>query len=167
MFKDAQAVKDRFPDAVLGYDDFRNQPTITVKPESAFETLRFLRDDKEAGYDFLVDVTAVDYQDRSRLGRFAVVYHLCRMETGKRMRVKAYLPAEDPEIESVTPLWHCADWAEREVYDLMGVKFRNHPDLRRIMLPEGFEFHPLRKDYPVRGRGERDSFVKYDPEDGL
>jgi len=165
MHPDAEKVKERFGETVLDYHDFRNQATLTVDPEGVFEIMKFLRD--ESGFEYLVDVTSVDYEDTKPLGRFAVVYHLCRMATGKRLRLKAFLPAEDPVVDSVTSLWKAADWAEREVYDLMGITFRNHPDLRRIMLPDSFEDHPLRKEYPVQGRGERDSFIPYDPKDGI
>ncbi len=167
MFKDAESVKEKFPAGFLAYEEFRNQPTIIVKPEAVFEVLRFLKDDPSAGYDLLVDVTAVDHGAGLSDNRFSVVYHLCRTAEGKRLRLKAFLNADKPVIESVVPLWLAANWAEREAYDLMGITFRNHPDLRRIMLPDSFEHHPLRKDYPVEGRGERDSFIKYNPDDGL
>lgn len=165
--QDVDKVKERFGEAVLEEHAFRDQPALVVAPEAVFEILRFLRDDEELGYDYLVDVTAVDHEDRHPRGRFAVVYHVSQMATGKRLRLQAFLPAEDPVIDSVTPLWKLADWAEREVYDLMGVTFRNHPDLRRIMLPDSFEDHPLRKEYPVQGRGERDAFLPYDADDGI
>jgi NADH-quinone oxidoreductase subunit C len=167
MFQDAERIKERFGDAFLGYEDFRGQPTVTVRPDRAFEILRFLRDDADLNYRMLVDVTAVDYEGKDDRGRFCVVYHLVDMSSGKRIRIKAFLPETRPQIDSVAPLWRAADWGEREVYDLMGITFLGHPDLRRILLPESFEDHPLRKEYPVRGRGERDAFIKYDPEDGI
>jgi NADH-quinone oxidoreductase subunit C len=93
--------------------------------------------------------------------RFAVVYQLTSLEHNARLRVKAYVPEEPCEIATATELWPAANWAEREVYDLYGIRFTGHPDLRRILMPENYQGHPLRKDYPLKGRGERDHFPKY------
>ncbi len=92
-----------------------------------------------------------------------MVYNLCSIGTGARARVKAFVPEGDPEIDSASALWKAAPWAEREVYDLYGIRFRNHPDLKRILMPDDYEGHPLRKDYPLQGRGERQNFPRYAP----
>jgi NADH-quinone oxidoreductase subunit C len=126
------------------------------------ELMRQLKEDSELQMNFLVDLTAVDYLGRDP--RFEVVYHLRSMATGARLRVKA--PLADPEdgsnpvIDSVVSLWAGADWFEREVWDLYGIKFRGHPDLRRILMYEEFIGHPLRKDYP---KERRQPLVRRDP----
>ena len=101
------------------------------------------------GYLFLSDVTAVDRHPSEP--RFEVVYHLLCYDRKERLRLKCRLPGDAPEIESVTGVWRAANWYEREVFDLLGIRFTGHPDLRRILMPEDWEGHPLRKDYPVTG----------------
>jgi NADH-quinone oxidoreductase subunit C len=126
------------------------------------EALTALRD--EHGFDNLADLTAVDHQGfpgDAPPGRFCVVYNLCRYKDDAQIRVKAYLPEEDPTIASATPVWPAAGWAEREAFDLMGITFKDSPDLRRILLPDEYKHHPLRKDYPVKGLGEREDFETY------
>jgi NADH/F420H2 dehydrogenase subunit C len=127
-----------------------------------------LRDDPELAFDRLADITCVDYMSfpEKKPGRFGVVYILHSLKSGRRLRVKVYLPADRPEIASATGLWKAAEWAEREVYDMYGVVFIGHPDLRRILMPDEYDGHPLRKDYPLRGRGERDAFPVYRADDG-
>lgn len=130
-----------------------DEHVIYVQPERITEVLGWLRDDPEEKYDFLKDVTAVDYGGGRPL---EVVYELWSLSLRKGLRVKAVLPLTALEIDSVQPLWATANWLEREVYDLFGVRFRNHPDLRRIMMPSNYaEGHPLRKDFPLRGRFSR------------
>jgi NADH-quinone oxidoreductase subunit C len=146
--------KELLGDAVTSSHAYRGDETIVVDPASIVEALRTLRDDPELAMNFLVDLTAVDYFGREP--RFEVVYHLRSFKTGARLRVKA--PIAEPEdgshplIDSIAPLWACADWMEREVWDLYGIKFRGHPDLRRILMYEEFVGHPLRKDYPKEKR---------------
>ena len=163
---DAERVKAKFGDAVVETIDFRAQETVVVQPTRILDVLKHMRDDPDLNYDMMVDVTSVDYKGwpSEMPGRFAVVYHLWSMSRKRRIRVKAFLPDEHPRIDSAAGLFSLADWGEREVYDLMGIRFDGHPDLRRIMLPESFEGHPLRKEYPLEGRGERDVFEKYDPD---
>ena len=110
------------------------------------EICRFLRDDATLAFDYLVDVTAVDYLGSTP--RFELVYHLKSLTRGHRLRLKARVSEDDPRIDSVVPVWRGADWLERETWDLYGIRFDGHPDLRRIYLYEEFEGHPLRKDYP-------------------
>jgi NADH-quinone oxidoreductase subunit C len=128
----------------------RGQAVITVPRESVFDALRTLRDDPELAFDALTDLTAVDYLPREP--RFDVVYQLNSLAHHHRLRVKAGVPGDDPQIASATPLWNAALWAEREVWDLFGIHFAGHPDLRRILMYPEFEGYPLRKDYPVNKR---------------
>ena len=167
MSDDAAQLQTAIEGAVLDTEDFRGQETVVVDPEKVLDVLRHLRDDPAMAYNMLLDVTSVDYSQWPEPvpGRFAVVYHLWSMARKKRIRVKAFLPEDRPRIDSAAGLFPLADWGEREVYDLMGIRFDGHPDLRRILLPETYEGHPLRKEYPLEGRGERDNFEKYDPDE--
>lgn len=138
------------PDAVHGTHAHFGDATAVVDRGRILDVMRFLRDDPECAFEMLADLTAVDYlPDRPR---FEVVYHLLSVSRKQRVRVKARVPEDDPEIESLIPVWPAANWMEREIWDLYGITFRNHPDLRRILLYEGFEGHPLRKDYPKEKR---------------
>lgn len=111
------------------------------------------------GFDMLVDVTAVDYLEYpDAADRFGVIYALLSIATGERVFVKTYLNEPDLTVPSAVPLWPGADWLEREVYDMFGITFDGHPDLRRILMPDEYTSYPLRKDYPLRGRGERHNF---------
>lgn len=165
-----QRVKGAFPGAKLRASEFRGQPTLVVDPGDLHAVMKFLRDDEACKYNFLSDVIGIDYLDypAKTLGRFAVVYNLCAYERGDRFFVKVFLDPSIPtdgiepdpalEVDSVCDLWPGAEWTEREVYDMFGIRFKNHPDLRRILTWEDYPAHPLRKDYPLRGRGERESY---------
>jgi NADH-quinone oxidoreductase subunit C len=146
--------KDLLGAVVTGSHAYRGDETIVVDASKVLEVMRTLRDDAQLQMNFLVDLTAVDYLGREP--RFEVVYHLRSMATGERLRVKAALAepedGSNPEIDSIVPLWKIANWFEREVWDLYGIKFRGHPDLRRILMYEEFVGHPLRKDYPKEKR---------------
>jgi NADH-quinone oxidoreductase subunit C len=128
----------------------RGQAVVGVPREQILDALRTFRDDPVLALDALADLTAVDYLGREP--RFEVVYLLNSLTHHHRLRVKAMLPGDDPSIASATPLWNAALWAEREVWDLFGIRFAGHPDLRRILMYPEFEGHPLRKDYPVNKR---------------
>ncbi|MBI3812290.1 MAG: NADH-quinone oxidoreductase subunit C [Nitrospirae bacterium] len=156
----AQKIQEKFPADFVGMNEFRNDWTVVVKPDRIVEIALFLRDDSELVFDHLSDVYSVDYPDRSVSGgeRFEVVYQLNSIPKRHRLRLKAGLREDACEIDSVYPVWKSAGFLEREVYDLMGIRFRNHPDLRRIFLPEDFDGHPLRKEYPVEGKGWRNTF---------
>ncbi len=163
-------VKAAFPDVSFKASEFRGQTTLIVPPPELHRVMRFLRDDSGCDYDFLSDVTAVDYlgYPAKTLGRFAVVYLLASLSLNRRLTVKTFLDPsidttgidKDPalEVDSVTDIWPGAEWREREVYDMFGIRFRNHPDLRRILTWRDFPAHPLRKDFPLRGRGERERY---------
>jgi NADH-quinone oxidoreductase subunit C len=114
-----------------------------------------------------MDVTAVDWLNQGMPERFAVVYILFSFRHGHYFRVKTWVPEEDPVCDSAAGLWKSAPWAEREVYDLYGIEFDDHPGLKRLVLPEYYTGHPLRKDYPLTGAGERDHFQKYNRETGV
>lgn len=146
--------KELLGGAILSSHSYRGDETIVVDATKLGEVMRTLRDDEEAAMNFLVDLTAVDYLGREP--RFEVVYHLRSFTTGARLRVKAPLAepedGSNPVIDTVSDLWASANWMEREVWDLYGIKFRGHPDLRRILMYEEFVGHPLRKDYPKEKR---------------
>lgn len=166
-------VRERFTDQVLDWTGFRGQACLHVRRERIVEILRFLRDEPSARFAMLSDVTALDFlkhPDADRLPeRFAVVYQLLSLEHNERLRVRAYVPEEPCEIASAVEIWPAANWGEREVFDMFGIRFTGHPDLRRILMPDTYKGHPLRKDYPLKGRGERDNFPKYTeiPEEGV
>ncbi len=163
-------VKDAFRASRFRATEFRNQSTLIVEPADLHRVMSFLKNDPRCDYNFLSDVIGIDYLNypAAMPGRFAVVYNLISHSRDDRFFVKVYLDpslptdgtADDPALvlDSVTDLWPGAEWTEREVFDMLGVRFRNHPDLRRILTWESFPAHPLRKDYPVRGRGEREQY---------
>jgi len=143
----AQRLHEEFGAAILAAGDFRGDLAVTVRPEALISLCRTLRDDPDLRFDLLLDVCGVDYL--TRVERFEVVYHLVSLESGRRIRLKVPVPESDPRVDSVTPIWRGANWFEREVYDLYGVRFRGHPDLRRILTHDGFgDHHPMRRDYP-------------------
>lgn len=146
---------DQFGSAVLGSEiQCEDQRVIVIDPKQSFEVLSWLKDSEEYQYDLLIDVTAVDYGAKEGV---QVVYQLWSVNYKKLLRVKCPLSLPDLEISSVAELWGCANWLEREVFDLFGVHFVGHPDLRRILMPKNYsEGHPLRKDFPLRGRFSRE-----------
>jgi NADH-quinone oxidoreductase subunit C len=141
-----------FGDAVVT-SDFRDNKRLTVPAEQSFDVLKLLKD---AGFDFLSDIAGIDYLGYpDATERFGVVYAITNLATGERLFVKTFVNDPDPELKSVYPLWKGADWMERELFDMFGIRCVGHPDLRRILMPDAFEDFPLRKDYPLRGHGER------------
>lgn len=143
-------LSELFPDSIIETHSYRGDDTAVVKKEDILGICFFLRDDESLLYNFMMDLTAVDYLGNEP--RFEVVYQLYSLKFNRRVRIKARVSEADCSIESVVPVWISADWFEREVYDMYGITFKGHPDLKRILLYEGFEGHPLRKDYPVRHR---------------
>jgi len=137
------------PAAVEEAGSFRGEVTLYLRPQSLRRACEFLRDAPELLFKFLADVTAVDLHPHEP--RFEVVYHLLAIEKNERLRLKVRLPGSNPRVESMVPVWPSANAFEREVFDLFGIVFEGHPYLRRILLPEDWEGHPLRKDYPVQG----------------
>lgn len=163
-------VKTAFPGKKFLASEHRGCATLIVEPADLHAVLAFLRDDPRCAYNFLSDVAGVDYlgYPAKQPGRFAVVYILRSYTRDTLFFVKTCLDPsistegidEDPALylDSVTDLWPGAEWMEREVFDMFGIRFRNHPDLRRILTWEDYPAHPLRKDYPLRGRGERETY---------
>jgi NADH-quinone oxidoreductase subunit C len=151
------ALTDRFPQAQSS--EFHAQARVVVKAEEAFDSLAFLK--TERGFDFLSDITCVDYLNyRDATDRFGLVYLLVNTQTNERLTVRVFLNEPDLTVKSVEPLWEGANWMEREVWDMFGIVFKGHPDHRRILMPEEFTAFPLRKDYPLQGRGERHNFER-------
>lgn len=156
------AMTDRF--GAIESSVFRGQTRVVVPVDIALDVFGFL---KQKGFDLLVDVTCVDYleyrdppmQMRSCAGRrYGLVYLLASTTTNQRLTVRVFVDDPEPTVPSLVPLWEAANWLEREVWDLFGIRFTGHPDLRRLVMPEEFTAHPLRKDYPLQGRGERHNF---------
>ena len=150
-FPEHLAIEKKFPGSVFDWHAQHGDRTLIIDAARSFDILKFLHDDH--GYNVLVDLTGVDYLPRKP--RFEIVYHLMNLSTKARLRVKIQSDELHPEVASVTPLFPIANWLEREVWDMMGVKFSGHPDLKRLLLYEGFEGHPLRKDYPLQHRQPR------------
>jgi len=174
-------LKAKFPDRTLFATEFRGETTVIVDKADLAEVMAYLRHDAETQYDFLSDVTAVDYLDYPGAadadeglptGRFGVVYNLVSYPNNRRLFIKVLIDPtldtsgieDDPALHlpSMCPIWPGAEWTEREVFDMFGIRFDEHPDLRRILLWEDYPAHPLRKDYPVTGRNEREEYVVID-----
>ena len=137
-----QAVRDKFPDAVEESAEICGVPTFTVPAAALVDMCTFLRDDPETGFDYLMSLTAVDWTDR-----FEVVYHLYSVPHKHYLTLKVKADREQPSVPTVYPVWKAADWQEREIYDMFGIVFPGHPDLRRILMEDDWEGFPLRKDY--------------------
>jgi NADH-quinone oxidoreductase subunit C len=137
------------------------QMCVHVPANRLLEVMRFLHGDERCSFEQLCDLTCIDYLDfPDTKDRFGVIYSLLSIGKGHRLWAKCFLNDPSPELPSVVSIWKGADWLEREVYDMFGVRFTGHPDLRRILTWEGFDAHPLRKDYPLEGRGERVNFER-------
>ena len=144
-----QKLQEFAPDAIESTQFFRSELTISVRAGSLLQVCEFLRDTPALSFKYLSDVTALDhYPDEPR---FETVYHLYSTDTNQRLRLKVRLPEEDPRVVSVVPVWPGANAFEREIFDLFGIIFEGHPFLQRMLLPEDWEGHPLRKDYPTEG----------------
>ena len=153
----AESLKQKFGEGSFSTSHFRDNFRVHVEAEKLFEIMKYLKE--EAGFDMLADLSGVDYLNYpGATDRYAVIYALTNMKSGERVIVKTMLNDPDPQVASVYSLWKAADWMERECYDMFGIHFVGHPDLRRILLPDEFVSFPLRKDYPLRGRGERHNF---------
>jgi NADH-quinone oxidoreductase subunit C len=160
------ALVESFPEI-----DFRPEPLlpragtqadqlyVRVPAKRLVEVMTFLREDLRTRFEQLCDLTCVDYLSFPEArDRFGVIYSLLSLSLEHRLWVKCFVNDPDPQVPSVTGVWRGADWLEREVYDLFGIRFAGHPDLRRLLTWEGFPAYPLRKDYPLEGRGERDDY---------
>lgn len=153
----AERIQGRFGDGVFRVHEWRGDLAVTVKRESLHAICRFLRDDPAMDFDYIVHVSSVDWPDDEE--RFEVVYEVYSIRHRHRLRVKTRVPERDCSVDSLTDVWRGAEFMEREVFDMMGIRFKNHPDLRRILMPDDFqEGYPLRKDFPLQGKGWRDTF---------
>ena len=145
-----QLLVESFPDEIGDAAMAGGDACAVAAPEALSKILGFLKNDPRMHFDMLVDITAVDYLERKP--RFEVVYHLLSLPLNQRIRIKTRIPGAKPAVDSAVALWASANWLEREVWDMFGIEFTGHPDLKRILLYPEFQGHPLRKDYPIRGR---------------
>tara|TARA_B100001964_G_C14113691_1_gene545085 strand:- start:337 stop:1014 length:678 start_codon:yes stop_codon:yes gene_type:complete len=182
----AEKLTAHFKDTISGCETDRDQITLVVSPSHLLSTCEALRDEDDFSFSQLVDLCGVDYSTYGQVDwateettatgfsrgrnktsvsinneqRFAVVYHLLSIKHNHRLRLRCYLPEENPTLASVTEVWSSANWYEREAYDMFGILFEGHPDLRRLLTDYGFIGHPFRKDFPLEGNVE----VRYDPD---
>jgi NADH-quinone oxidoreductase subunit C len=140
-------LRTKFSD--LKVDEFRGELTIIVKKDDIVDVCKFLKEDGELQFDYIVDICGVDYFTEK--DRFAVVYNIWSLKNKFRLRLKVFVDESDLVVPSVTSVWSGANWHEREVFDMFGIKFSGHPDLRRIYMPEEYQYYPLRKDFPLLG----------------
>ena len=153
------ALRARFPGEVPAAESALGQTWVVLPRNRVQGALRLLRD--EHGFNVLMDLTCVDWLGKDTPERFCMVYELFAWPANRSLRIKCWVPVGDPEIDSVSALWSSAPWAEREVWDMYGIRFRGHPDLRRLLTPMDYTGHPLRKDYPLIGHGERQNFPRF------
>jgi NADH-quinone oxidoreductase subunit C len=145
----SQKLKDNFPEADLEFSEYRGEFTVKLNKKYINPISSFLKKDSELEFLLCEDITAIDWA--ARTNRYTVVYHIFSLKNNFRLVLKADVDELDCSIDTVTSVWKVSDWQERECYDMYGIKFNNHPDLRRIYMPEEFEYHPLRKDFPLMG----------------
>jgi NADH-quinone oxidoreductase subunit C len=152
-----QRIQQTFSVGVTDLAEWRGDVAVTVSRDKLHEVAQFLHDDPGMDFDYIVHVSSVDWPDDEE--RFEVVWEFYSIRKRHRIRLKVWVPESDCVVDSLTDLWKGADFMEREVFDMMGIRFRNHPDLRRILMPDDYtEGYPLRKDFPLRGKGWRDTF---------
>ena len=145
----ANKIQAKFGALIAGPTEFRGEISLKLSdPEQIFEVCNFAK--RQLGFDYLVDISSVDNYGEDP--RWTVVYHLRGIASGEELRLKTDVSEEKSELPSVLPVWRTANWHEREVYDMMGIRFSGHPDLRRILMWEGYPYHPLRKDFPLAGK---------------
>src|SRR6476659_7912187 len=150
-----ETLKSRWSD--LPASEYRGDTRVVVSKENLLDVMRLLKEQRR--FDWLVDVTCFDYLNyRDAKDRFGLVYLFANTETNERLTVRVFVNDPDPTVPSLVPIWAGANWLEREVFDMFGIRFEGHPDLRRILMPDEFAAFPLRKDYPLQGRGERHNF---------
>ena len=145
----ANKIKAKFGDIVSEPSEFRGEISLILSdPGKIFEVCSFAK--QQLGFDYLVDITSIDNYGEDP--RWTVLYHLRDIDNGIEIRIKTVVSEEKSELPSVLPVWRTANWHEREIYDMMGIRFSGHPDLRRILMWEGYPYHPLRKDFPLAGK---------------
>jgi len=160
-----QFFRENFEDAVIRTDYFRDQLSFYLRPEYLFEVCQALMADNDLEVKMLSDICSLDWlgDPEEADGRFEVIYNLYSLKHSYRFFIKIRLSDDKPEVDSLTSLWHTADWLEREIYDLMGIKFIGHPDLRRILTADDVDGYPLRKDFPLTYEKPRFSYNKDGP----
>ncbi len=146
-------LKEQFGEDILETSLPQGDATAAVRAENLVKVVTYLKNDPRLLFNFLVDITAVDWLGRKP--RYEVVYHLLSISLRRRLRIKVGVDDAQPAVDTITPLYGSANWLEREVWDMFGIRFRGHPDLRRILLYDEFQGHQLRKDYPIRKRQPR------------
>jgi len=151
-------IEKLFPDSFIALEEFRNEYILSIRKTDVFDILKYLKESKETAFDFLVDITFVDYLKLEGEERFGVMYQLHSYTYIQRLRVKVWVGEDDLNLRTMIPLWKSANWLEREVWDLCGINFIDHPDMRRLLLPDDYVGYPLRKDYPLQGEGFRENF---------
>ncbi len=158
-------LKSHFPDAVVSEDNFRDQQSFYIQPDQLMPIVEAIVENSDLDTRYLCDITSVDWmeQQEEKGGRFEVVYNFYSLSHKHRFFLKMMLPAENPEVESLTPLFNGANWMEREVWDLMGIKFTGHPNLTKILTPDELEGHPLRRDFPLTYEVPQFNWNKDDP----
>lgn len=153
----AEQIQSRFPEGFQEATEWRGDLAVTVKRDHIHKICEFLHDDPAMVFDYMVHVSSVDWPDDEE--RFEVVYEVYSIRHRNRIRIKTRVPENDCIVDSMMDIWKGTDFMEREVFDMMGIRFRNHGDLRRILMPDDYpEGYPLRKDFPLQGKGWRDTF---------
>lgn len=145
-----ERVKGKFPEGLLKVDEFRGETTLSVKREKVIEILRLLKEDEELSFNYLMDLCGVD--NLGEVPRFEVIYQLYSFRNNGYLRVKAGVPEADIHVGTATGLWQAADWFEREAFDMFGILFDGHPNLSRILMWDGYDGFPLRKEFPIKER---------------
>lgn len=156
MYPDPKRIAETFQNIIQETKTSFGELTLSIKKEEIVSLCRFLHDDPEMNFDHITDICSLDFPEDE--GRFEMVYMFYSIPKKHRIRIKARISEEDCTIDSISSIWKGANFMEREVYDMMGIRFNHHPDLRRIMMPEDFEGYPLRKDFPTEGKGWRSTF---------
>lgn len=144
-----EKLRSRFGESVIEANEFRDELTVIVPKEIIVDVCRFLKDDLTLKFDLLADLCGIDMYTPAK--RFGVIYNLYSLTSHHRIRLKTFVEEENPKLPTVSTIWATANWHERETYDMFGIVFEGHPDLRRMYLPDEFEHHPLRKDFPLMG----------------
>lgn len=142
-------LKSRLTNFKIEYTDVNGTPALYINKEDILEVCKILKEDESLKFNSCVDAVSVDRFEKK--DRFEMIYNLLSIDSNERLFIKIRLDSKRPEMESLIPVWKSANWYEREAYDLMGIIFLNHPDLRRMYMPENYEYHPLRKDFPLMG----------------
>jgi NADH-quinone oxidoreductase subunit C len=144
-----EKLKARFGEGSIESSEFRDELTVVIPKEIIVEVCRFLKEESQLQFDLLADLCGIDMYTPTK--RFGVIYNLYSLKNKHRLRLKTFVEEEDPKLPTVTTVWGTANWHERETYDMFGVVFEGHPDLRRVYMPDEFEYFPLRKDFPLMG----------------